>query len=343
MATNWSRCERLAAVAGLLIPEFHQHLRCNGVRLEFLQRDDEPKEGYRPKRGGVAKVASMAAFLAGDPDGPDGAGNEPFFVLWVPEWATKLEDEEFAGLVDHLLCYCGSGRDDEGNVKIRKQAPDFVGFEVNVQRCGLWWEGLRKAYAAMKDAGQLTLALEGAGTGRPALTVAGMGALETGQDGEPIWEVPMAFRFRGPCNHEWDSRKFGRETCPACGASCRGGAADLVAPPEAAVSAAVTAADGEEGDWEEDEAGDVPQETGAEEPVTYAAGGLPGSALVDQMPAPTPYVVNGGRAETAKAGRPTRPRGVSKRSLRQFQQERAEHAGEGETSASAELLAGGGA
>lgn len=202
MAVNWSEAPEVRRVAEKLIAEFHQTLQ--DVRMEYLHRDDHPKEGDRDVLGRVRKVTDLAAFLASGGDVYD-VGGDPFFAVWVPEhvWQT-LKGDQRVGLVDHLLCYCRAGKDDEGTVKLQKVRPDFEGFYENIKRCGFWQDSAAEMFEAMRQRGQLRLDL--GEEPRAAVSLAGMDVYD-GQD-EPM--------FRGSCGHEWPA-SAGTESCPLCG------------------------------------------------------------------------------------------------------------------------------
>lgn len=230
MAVNWKRCDRLQTTAVHLLDTDESLSMLDGVRIEYLQRDDTPRSGDKALVGGVQKVTGVNAFLAGEGPAP---GGDPFFAIWVPEWALGVYREEraFEGLVDHLLRQCHAGMDEDGVVKISKLAPDFAGYAENIRRFGFWWQDARDMWEAMREGSQLRLPLHG------GAEVHGTGSLEPGD--------------------------LDRRGTPL---------ADLEVSPAAAGSA-VLDGDGESDTTDPGWTGSVADAIGAEPPLTMVAGG----------------------------------------------------------------------
>jgi hypothetical protein len=322
MAVNWSVAVGVRDVSLELMRERHEHLIKNAVRVEYLHRDDAPKQGGRDRLGGVAKITSMGAFLAGRDTGE----GDPFFVMWIPEhvWQ-RLDDRQKDGLVDHLLCMMDAGQDEEGAVKLAKNVPDFVGFNRNIQDFGFWWDGAQDMFEAMRRAGQLSLDLAaGERSTRPVLEITGRGELAA----DDLGEVPVFCRVLCECGLVFDNREF--DDCPGCDGSV----------------VAATVADSD----------------AAREPVEgeYPQGGAPADLLVDEGEAPVSYLAAdtaaagdgiprdepvvpmgpGGRKveKPALAERMGRGRWSSRNALRDFQA--AQQDGEGESPLVGGLVAG---
>src|SRR5262249_31315347 len=71
----------VAEVAKPIIEKHHEHLLKHSVRIDYLFRDKEKKDGGMVVWGSAHKISSMAAFLAGKPAGADDEVlGTPFFV-----------------------------------------------------------------------------------------------------------------------------------------------------------------------------------------------------------------------------------------------------------------------
>lgn len=154
MSVKFYTAPEVERIGHELISKNHQHLHINGVRVEFLFRDDEPKSGGQAVWGTARKVSGFAAMLANmarDESLSDEEANEPFFVITITAIAwDRLNDAQKRALVDHELMHCATEFDDDGELKLSIRAHDFEGFNEEIRRHGPWRENAQMMAAAME-------------------------------------------------------------------------------------------------------------------------------------------------------------------------------------------------
>jgi len=157
MATTFRNDESLARLGADLISMHHKHLLENGVRVEFLFRDDTPKSAGKEQWGVARKITNLNAFLAGE---AEDEGADPFFCIVISEpiW-TDLTNNQRLALLDHELCHCWAEEDKEGAVKLTILGHDLEEFGSIVERYGLWREDVKLMARSIENA-QLRLTLD---------------------------------------------------------------------------------------------------------------------------------------------------------------------------------------
>lgn len=167
MATLFYPAPDAAELGRELIRENHRHLIHHNVRVEFLFRDDTPKNQGKERWGEAKKISGVNALLRSLEAGEKLEGieevekaNKPFFIILLshPIWK-KLKTPQKRALLDHELMHCYADYDDSGDVKLSLLPHDFEGFESEVERWGLWREDAKRMANAMKEA-QIALPLE---------------------------------------------------------------------------------------------------------------------------------------------------------------------------------------
>jgi predicted metallopeptidase len=140
MSTTFSMAPEVEEIARPIVAEYHRHLITFEVRIEYVFRDDVPKQGGKQTWATARKVSSLNAFLANSEEHEE---NAPFFCIVVsnPIW-NKLKYDQKIALIDHELCHCGAEevKVEEGKfeVKLSIIPHDLEEFRSVVARHGYW-------------------------------------------------------------------------------------------------------------------------------------------------------------------------------------------------------------
>jgi len=139
-------------IARELIPRHHSHLVEANIKYEF--RTDAWLSKGRFVLGKTEKASDKLRFRT---------GYDFFIVVNWQAWDQMTTKERLA-LVDHELCHCGRGLDDDfGNPSWTLEDHDFTEFASVVSRHGMWNTDLRRLQHAQQQYEQLTLDMREAG------------------------------------------------------------------------------------------------------------------------------------------------------------------------------------
>lgn len=156
MATNYTEAPEVQAIAATIIEMYHPHLK--GIRVEYVFRSKAAKNKGRIVLGTARLVSGLNAFLASPSEADEESEifqaeeGEAFFTIEIAkdEWK-HLTDTQRAALVDHELCHCWAGEDEDadGNPKMIYKiiGHDVEEFTAIIQRHGLW-KGDVQSFAA---------------------------------------------------------------------------------------------------------------------------------------------------------------------------------------------------
>src|SRR5581483_9311032 len=146
MPTQYHEAPEVREMAESLIPQYHRHLiDTEGVRIEYIFRNDVPKKNGAQVWGTARKITSLAAFLA-DQEADEEESGKPFFVLCIsyPIWCDMTTAQKEA-LVDHELSHCWAKWDDEKEKTVLTILPhDLEEFHAVVARHGYWRSSVQR-------------------------------------------------------------------------------------------------------------------------------------------------------------------------------------------------------
>lgn len=193
MSNKFFPAPEVAEIGHHLIQSYYPDLKLHKVRVEFAFRSQTPLKNEKAVWGVARKVSGLNTFLRREKetdwtpglsdeeiaaleseeqrefatteakDARDEAaeeGNTAFFVIVIsrPIW-DKLCDRHRVALVDHYLMRCGASWGNDGKTRLYIVAPDFEGFNAEIERHGLWRPDAKKLADTMQRA-QLSLMFE---------------------------------------------------------------------------------------------------------------------------------------------------------------------------------------
>jgi hypothetical protein len=140
--------DAVAEVAAPLIDKHHEHLQ--GLHIEYLFKvveDDEGRMKYpKPNKFGVVVLGKTKCYSEAD----SAVGCPDFLIVILYNWWEAAEDDKRRALVDHELCHCWVGHDEEtGEVQISCAPHEFEGFRAEIERHGPWDSRLQMAQAQL--------------------------------------------------------------------------------------------------------------------------------------------------------------------------------------------------
>ena len=119
-------------VAKKLLPTFHSELAEAQIKYYFVT--EHSMKAGRPISGKAKKLSGAGQYLA---------GGFNFTIEVAMDLWNIMEPAERKATVDHLLEYCTSETDDEGDTKYSMREPDVKEFSTILSRHGAYNELLR--------------------------------------------------------------------------------------------------------------------------------------------------------------------------------------------------------
>jgi hypothetical protein len=168
VTVTYTRAPEVEKIANRIIPKHHPHLIAVH-KIDYVFRSEAAQTGGKIVAGKTRKIGGLNAFLTlgaaaeeGRPDG-DTPAVEPFFVVEIAAdiWGILTPSQREA-LVDHELCHCTTGINEQGEVVLKTRAHDVEEFKAIVERHGLWQPELEDLVKAATGT-QLSLLDEGHG------------------------------------------------------------------------------------------------------------------------------------------------------------------------------------
>ena len=157
---EWRSAPEVAELARDLITRVAAHHDLVNAHIEYVFRSKASKSRGHETWGKARKPTGLQAWLANPEQSHDNWGEPmPFFIIEIAYdvWQ-RLDDNGRMALVDHELCHCAVGWDEDGDMQLSMRHHDVEEFLGVISRNGLWRESVQEI--GRVSAEQLQLAFD---------------------------------------------------------------------------------------------------------------------------------------------------------------------------------------
>lgn len=151
-----TRAHAVEQIAQRIVGEHHGHLI--EARILYLFTDKPKQSKGQSVLATASKLDAVKRWMTSDMDGGDD-GYDFLLMFDSKAWAV-LEADQRRALVDHELCHCQKGINDDGSPKWWIRGHDVEEFAAVIERHGLWHRSVKAFAVSVVAATQMALPLD---------------------------------------------------------------------------------------------------------------------------------------------------------------------------------------